>query len=74
MNNAWFKDHQGKTKRLARGEEMEIAAHHLELIDIIGEQVLVMIDGRPTTLGTGQSLPEDRVPLGRETSARFKNF
>ena len=40
------------------GEEMEIAAHHLELIDIIGEQVLVMIDGRPATLGTGQSLQE----------------
>lgn len=64
MVNAWFKDHQGKTKRLARGEEMEIAAHHLELIDIIGEQVLVMIDGRPATLGTGQSLQEGSGSTG----------
>ena len=43
---------------------MEIAAHHLELIDIIGEQVLVMIDGRPATLGTGQSLQEGSGSTG----------
>ena len=61
--NAWFKDHRGETKRLARGEEMEVAAHHLELIDIIGEEVLVVIDGRPATLGTGQSLQEGSGPV-----------
>ena len=56
--SVWFKDHQGETKRLARGESMEVAAHHLELIDLVGEKVLVVLDGQPVMLRTGQSLQE----------------
>lgn len=56
--SVWFKDHQGVTKRLSRGEEMEVAAHHLELIDLVGDKVLVVLDGRPVTLKTGQSLQQ----------------
>lgn len=61
-SQAWFKDDQGDTKILGRGESLEIAAHTIELVDIVGESVLLDVDGRVLTIKAGQSVQDvDRL-------------
>ena len=41
---------------LSRGELLDIAAHRIEIIDIVGEVVLLDLDGRIVKMRAGESV------------------
>lgn len=55
-SQAWFKNEEGEVIMLSRGELLDIAAHRIEIIDIVGEVVLLDLDGRIVKMRAGDSV------------------
>jgi len=53
---AWFKNEEGEVIMLSRGELLDIAAHRIEIIDIVGDTVLLDLDGRIVKMRAGESV------------------
>ena len=53
---AWFKNEEGEVMMLSRGDFLEIAAHRIEIIDIVGDIVLLDLDGRIVSMQAGESV------------------
>ena len=51
---AWFKNEEGEVVMLSRGDFLEIAAHRIEIIDIVGDIVLLDLDGRIVSMQAGE--------------------
>ena len=59
LPEAWFKVGQAQeTKRLQRGEAIDVSVHHIEIIDIQPRAVLAEVDGMIVDLPIGKSVHE----------------
>ena len=51
-----IKNEEGEVVMLSRGDFLEIAAHRIEIIDIVGDIVLLDLDGRIVSMQAGESV------------------
>lgn len=66
---AWFAVGDGQTQVLSRGETLEVPAHSIEVIDIVGSQVLLDVNGRVVSLTAGQSIEKPEADQDQDLGA-----
>lgn len=69
---AWFDVGDGEIQVLERGESLEVAAHMIEVIDIVAGQVLLDVNGRVVTLIAGESIEQPDEAESDESESELK--